>query len=639
MVDRPEEAAAQGVEGPRRSDEVVTSAKPCSCSPRRQALGSTVRSARFGGDGRIGRGYRLKACRRRPLRISRIQAERFRGFDHVDVVAGEHVLLVGEPRAGRSDLIAAMRLVLDPAPTRSLAEDDFFRRSLNDPAVIEITIVDLPVALQQRFLDRLELWDEEAQQIVGASDELDERNDTGDLAIRLACRLSWDPDDEEASLIRYWPARSNPAAEQFDRVSRADREALPIEFLTAVRPLNLAPQGAFRRFARLLDDTGVDAALDAMADSTVATAHSLATTPAIATPTGLVLDPLRSLLDLGDDLGDVVRLIPDGGSLAGLLRSLVPAPSLDDSIDHLALARHGSTTESQIATAELVAVARQQGGVVIVDDFGDRLDSSSAERLARLLRAAADQLWLSTRRPESARSFEPRDIIRLTRSKPASPSRSVFYGREPANRAERLAHRELHRQILPAMTSRALIICEGTHDLAAYLTLSEIASRGDDWEPPEAHRSRLINAGSVDQVPALAQLARSLGFRTVAMLDYDNRPESADRLAKALGACDAVVRLPEGHAIERAIGDVADSAIIASLTVLDEHFAMNLPPGWAELADHELRDVLMKALKSNGGLHAQFLRALDGELPGVALTALRRAINAAAGDADGHIQL
>jgi hypothetical protein len=189
------------------------------------------------------------------------------------------------------------------------------------------------------------------------------------------------------------------------------------------------------------------------------------------------------------------------------------------------------------------------------------------------------------------------------------------------------------------MTGRALIICEGTHDLIAYATLSELASANDDWDPPEAHRSRLVEAGSIDQVPALAQLARSLGFRTVGLLDHDNRPESADRLAKALDACDAVVRLPEGHAVDRAIGDLPDANIVASLRILDERFAMNMPAGWADLTDNELRDVLIKALKSNGGLHAQFLRALDGDLPGVAITALQRAITAASGHFDGHIQL
>ena len=573
------------------------------------------------------------------MRIARVDIERFRGFGEVTVLAGDQVLLVGEPRAGRSDLLAAIRLVVDSSPTRTITEDDFHNRLLDNPAHIELTIVDLPDSLRQRFLDRIEYWDPSAREIVESADDIEERDDELEIAVRIACRLMWDPDDDEASLVRYWPGRSNPAAEQFDRVARVDREVLPIVFLTNSRPLNLAPRGAFRALAQLLDEDGVDAALDAMRDATTATAESLGAAPAIAVPTERVFETLTTLVELPGDLDDLVRLLPDGGSLAAMLRSLVPAPNFDADLGHLALPRHGSTTETQVATAELIATANEQGGVVIVDDFGDRLDSSSAEWLARLLRQSADQLWLATRRPETARSFAPSDIVRLTRSSSSGGSRAVFYGQRPASRAERVAHRELHRQILPAMTSRALIICEGVHDLQAFNTLAELADSNLLFAPPEAHRVRMIDAGSIDRIPALGRLARSLGFRTVALIDYDNRSESVDRLTTTMDACDAVVRYPEGYAIERALGDVPDAIVVEALTVLGEQFRMNLPTDWTDLGGSELQDVLTPALKSNGGLHSQYLRVLDGALPGVALVALQKAIDGALGGFDGHIQL
>lgn len=574
------------------------------------------------------------------MKIVRVSVERFRGFDSLGVQTPGHVMLVGEPRAGRSDLIAAIRLAVDPAPTRSITEHDFHNRVLDQTAHIEVTLTSLSTELQQRFLDRLEFWNPTSRSLLDASEDLEDEGDDLEPAIRIACQLAWDPNDEEASIIRYWPSRSNPDASQFDRISRADREVLPIAFLTNSRPLNLAPQGALRNYARQLDEGGLDAALQTLFDQTTTTAEDLASEPAIATPIAQILDPLRSLLDLPDELADLVRLLPDGGSLAGLLRSLVPAPNLDPELGHLPLSRHGSTTESQLATAELIAIAGHQGGVVIVDDFGDLLDSASAERLASLLRRKADQLWLSTRRPETARSFEFDEIVRLTRSEPGTaPTRQVFCGPQPTTRADRIAHRELHRQILPAMTSRALIICEGTHDHIAFTTLSELAEQSHDLVPPEARRTRLIDAASIDKVPIIAALARALGFRTVAILDYDNVPETADRLTNALATCDAVVRLPEGHAIERAIGDVSDPAVVDALTILSDQYNMNLPSGWEGQTANDLEKLLVSALKSNGGLHAQFLRALDGELPVIALNALGEALEAASGATTGHIQL
>jgi putative ATP-dependent endonuclease of OLD family len=62
------------------------------------------------------------------MRIARVEITRFRGFESFVLVPRKHVVVVGEPRAGRSDLIAALRRVLEP---RSLAsrpsEWDVFR--------------------------------------------------------------------------------------------------------------------------------------------------------------------------------------------------------------------------------------------------------------------------------------------------------------------------------------------------------------------------------------------------------------------------------------------------------------------------------------------------------------------------------
>jgi putative ATP-dependent endonuclease of OLD family len=63
------------------------------------------------------------------MRISRIQIENFRNFKSVDFAVGEHLVVVGENKAGKSNLIAALRLILDPAlpeTARTLRLDDFW---------------------------------------------------------------------------------------------------------------------------------------------------------------------------------------------------------------------------------------------------------------------------------------------------------------------------------------------------------------------------------------------------------------------------------------------------------------------------------------------------------------------------------
>ncbi|MFI9328757.1 hypothetical protein ACIGZJ_14565 [Kitasatospora sp. NPDC052868] len=102
------------------------------------------------------------------------------------------------------------------------------------------------------------------------------------------------------------------------------------------------------------------------------------------------------------------------GSVAALLRTLRAALHLDNG-GMLGLAQHGSTVSAVLAMAEAMLLATVPGAVVLADDFGDQLDASATEHLATLLRTRSAQVWLSTRRPEAARAFEPTEVVRLVR--------------------------------------------------------------------------------------------------------------------------------------------------------------------------------------------------------------------------------
>ncbi len=52
------------------------------------------------------------------MRISRLRLQDFRGWSHLDLRPRTHVLFAGVPRAGRSDIIAALGRLLDPAAVR-----------------------------------------------------------------------------------------------------------------------------------------------------------------------------------------------------------------------------------------------------------------------------------------------------------------------------------------------------------------------------------------------------------------------------------------------------------------------------------------------------------------------------------------
>ena len=63
------------------------------------------------------------------MRISRIQIENFRNFHTLDIALSDHAVIVGENRVGKSNLIYALRLILDPSlpdSARQLKNEDFW---------------------------------------------------------------------------------------------------------------------------------------------------------------------------------------------------------------------------------------------------------------------------------------------------------------------------------------------------------------------------------------------------------------------------------------------------------------------------------------------------------------------------------
>jgi putative ATP-dependent endonuclease of the OLD family len=80
------------------------------------------------------------------MKISRIEIVNFRNFRHLDVTVGQHAVIVGENKIGKSNLLYAMRLILDPLvpdSLRQLRQEDFWDglpRPLTNDHRIEVSV-------------------------------------------------------------------------------------------------------------------------------------------------------------------------------------------------------------------------------------------------------------------------------------------------------------------------------------------------------------------------------------------------------------------------------------------------------------------------------------------------------------------
>jgi len=539
---------------------------------------------------------------------------------------------------------------LSPDSTRSpLIDDlDFHNRDTSHRLEIEVTLGSLGQELEQEFIDQLEVWDPDKRATVSELDDpgtIDRKNLP--FALRLCYRAIWLADSAQAEHWVDFPKTSEPENDYFDRVPYRLRELLPFVSGGPVgSPLTLASRSGFRRLVDREDGNDFATSMSDLSSGLEDLAREFAdSTDQLDSAIAKVLDPIRPLLSLQEaPTGDTVQFLPEGGSLTGLLRSLGPALKLGE-LGHLPLWRHGSTARNLFAVGEVMARVRGRAGVLVLDDFGEHLDMPAARHLAAALRRGADQVWLSSRRSEVTQSFRPSELIRLAFDDQGR--RRVFCGENPTSKTQRVSVRYLNLQLLPAMTSRGVVVVEGPHDHASLEALANRLYAEEELPLPAARGVSVIDAGirgsgGISKVPELTTAAGQLGFHTVGVIDFDHDPEqAANALENVNQSAHAVVRLPAGWAVERLLLDgLSDETIRVALIDLQGAFGTSIPGDLDELKARDLAKVAIKVLKSSGGLHAQFVNVLPrGVFPDMALNLLETCVSLASDRRSEFVQL
>ncbi len=581
------------------------------------------------------------------MRILEVSIQRFRGFEDLTLQPEQHVALVGEPRAGRSDLVEALRRVLtvDGVRQTTPSELDLWMLDREFRAEVSVVLGDLGPELEQDFLDHLEAWDP----ITAALAEPLQPTQSGAIedtewVVRLCYRIEWSHDQEQAVHWVDFPNESDPGSGVFTHVPRRLLDLLPVVVIEGSgRPLRLSPRAVFRR---ILEDSGsntLGGALDSLVDALANAGDALAKDADVKSSAVNVLKPVEGSLGSDASTDDILQFVPEGGSLSGILRSLQPALDLGGP-GHLPLYRHGATADALLQAGEALAATADCGAVVLLDDFGEGLDSMSARHLASLFRKRSGQVWISTRRSAAVEPFGANELVRLF---VRDGSRRAAQLGELKTKAERIAARHLTLQLLPAASASAVAILEGPHDRAALDALANELLQSADQPLPSAHGIALIDAGVVDgsggatAVARLAALGTRLGFHIVGVIDGDPGEDGKAYLAAAEAAADRVVRLPDGAAIEVAlIADLSAPVVVQALRDLCSAYDIAEPPELDTQSGGALLKSVISILKKNGGLHAQFLELLPaGTTPPLLRRILDSVIAAGAARLTGLDQL
>lgn len=569
------------------------------------------------------------------MRVARIRIERFRGFHHATLNLAANAVIAGEPQAGRSDLVEALRRVLDSRSIRSRVNPLDIHRpaddSLEDPLTeVEVTLLDLGTELETLLDDSLETFDNATGALAtaaGAGDAV--------LGLRLCYRARYDFETDTGDHWVDYPARSEPAANVFKRASRIEREALPIQFIDAAPALQLRAEGALRTLLAETDSDGLDEALADLDEEVHAATSSFSETAVVTNVLTKVIESgPRDLFGVKDPAD--IEFLPEDGSLAALLRALQPAISLN-AAGLLPVRSHGSTLQNVLSSAEAIAAARDaESGIIIGDDFGDGLDASSSEHMAGLIHATASQAILTTRRPEVVRAFNAEELIRLTTSHGIRQQHQLPV---ITNKTGRVTRRLALEQLLAALSTRIVVLVEGPLDAEGYGALATRLFRKTN----ERHHSlsgngiRLVAPpgpeGGITRLPAIAEIALQLGFHVRAIIDNDKPGQEDPAVATLTGMVEQLIVLPMRTAVEAAlIRGLPGAALRKTVETLHDLGMPALPDG---MVDDDIAEFLItKKIIKKQGLVAAWVHALTHRPP-----IARSVIETVCGDSLGRIDI
>ena len=123
------------------------------------------------------------------------------------------MVILGEPSAGRSNLLEGLARVLDADASRArfTTELDFHNRDTSQPIQIEVTLAELGADLEQQFLEHLEFWDRTNECLLEESQEPETVDGQEyEMVLRLEYLARWLPAEERSEEWVHYPKESDP---------------------------------------------------------------------------------------------------------------------------------------------------------------------------------------------------------------------------------------------------------------------------------------------------------------------------------------------------------------------------------------------------------------------------------------------
>jgi energy-coupling factor transporter ATP-binding protein EcfA2 len=421
------------------------------------------------------------------MRLTHLSIRNFRGIASLSLTLGsESLLLVGANGAGKSAVLTAAAKAF--GVDRGMSVEDFVDPS--QPVEITATLSDLGSLV----------GDFNAQAAFGP----------GGPTVTLGVHAS--VDGPEVEVVHGFPSAT------WSRASRAQLRALPVLSLSAARDHArlLRLTGSTSLMAKLITELDLSAPLDTAGQAVAQAAADL-----------VQAQPLQDLLASGS--AELTKVLADAGSSAFALGSGPPLEMLRELQLTLGYGGRRAAIGQQpsglahlaVFAIALVAMQRQPGSVVLVDEPELSLHPHAQRALIGRLRGSDAQLLIATHSAHALARLDLRQTVRL-QSGPAGTT--AHKASHVSDVEERRLARYATADLTEAFFASTAVLVEGVSDRLALRIAAE--TLGVDLDARGVSIVELNGAGLFATMLELLGMS-GLGIRVIGLCDADHEQQWA----------------------------------------------------------------------------------------------------------------